>query len=487
MQVNVSDQNLNEIQADALCLVLFEGEGLSEVMQELDGHLQGELTDLLTLKEFKGKLYETIVVYTHGLIKSPRIILVGAGKKEEYESPRLTKNIAGAAARRAVKLGVKKLASLLPQQEATAGVIEGVILANYDAGIYKSKKDNSKIEELILVGADPKAVKEATSTAEAINWARHLISEPANVMTPKKIADEARKIARDYKLGIEVIDEKEAAKRKMGAFLAIAQGSDIPSYMLVLRYKSPRVSKTTLGIVGKGITFDTGGISIKPSSKMHDMKMDMSGAAAMLAIMKLVGETKPKVNIIGIAPVTENMPSGKASRPGDVVKSLSGKTIEILNTDAEGRVVMSDAFTYVQKLGANKIFELSTLTGAAAVALGPEAAAILGKPDSWVKLVIDAAASVGERLWQLPIYAEHKELLKSDIADMGNIPAVRSADVIAGAVFLGEFVNKGVDWVHIDIGATAWFDSEKPYLAKGPSGSGIGAALSLIKRLSSES
>ncbi len=272
----------------------------------------------------------------------------------------------------------------------------------------------------------------------------------------------------------------------MGAFMSIAQGSDEPSYMVVLRYKSPKISKTTLGIVGKGITFDTGGLSIKPSNKMHDMKMDMSGAAAMLGIMRLVGEFKPKINIIGIAPVTENMPSGKATRPGDVVKSLSGKTIEILNTDAEGRVVMSDAFTYVQKLGANKIFELSTLTGAVAVALGSEASAILGKPDKWVKTVIDSAASQGERLWELPIYPEHKELIKSDVADLGNIPQVRSADVIAGAVFLEEFVNKGVDWVHLDIGSTAWLESEKPFLAKGPSGVGIRTAFELIRNLEQE-
>jgi leucyl aminopeptidase len=239
--------------------------------------------------------------------------------------------------------------------------------------------------------------------------------------------------------------------------------------------------------VGKGITFDTGGLSIKPAQKMHEMKMDMAGAAAMLGIMKLVGELRPRVNVIGIAPITENMPGGQATRPGDVVKTLAGKTVEILNTDAEGRVVMSDAFTYIQKLGANKIYELSTLTGAANVDLGPEAAAVLGKPESWVETVKKASEEAGERLWELPIFAEHKELLKSDIADVANIPPVRQADVIAGAVFLGEFVNNGIDWAHLDIGATASLEAEKPYLAKGPTGFGVGGAIELINQLESAS
>src|SRR3990167_5089157 len=345
MQVVSSELQLKDIEADALFLTLAEGEGLPEKVAELDQVLDGAIDDLFKLKEFKGKLYETAVLHTLGKTKTPRVILVGTGKKEEYEAPRLVRNVAGTAARRAVKLGVKRLATLVNKVEETEAVVEGVILGSFNTALYKTKKEDGQIEGLILVGADPKVTKKANLKAETINWVRSLIAEPANIMTPRKLVEEAKKIARDYKLGIEIIDEKEAQKRKMGAFLAIAKGSDEPSYMIVLRYKAPRTTSTTLGVVGKGITFDTGGISIKPSQKMHDMKMDMSGAAAMLGVMKLVGELRPKVNVIGIAPVTENMPSGKATKPGDVVKSASGKTIEILNTDAEGRVVMSDAFT----------------------------------------------------------------------------------------------------------------------------------------------
>ncbi|MDP2671246.1 MAG: leucyl aminopeptidase family protein [bacterium] len=482
MQVRVSNQNLKNIEADALYLAVFEDKSLSEKMVQLDKQLNSALSDFLKLKEFKGKLYETAVLYPQGL-NFQRLILVGMGKEEDFEAPRMTKNVAGAAAKRAIKLGVKKLATLLNHPEETAGVVEGVGLASFDAGMHKTKKEKLEIQELILVGADEKVVGEAQAAAETINWVRHLIAEPANLMTPARVVEEAKKIAKTYKLGIEIIDEKEAKKRKMGAFLAIAQGSDESSYMIVLHYKAPKPGKTVLGIVGKGITFDSGGISIKPSAKMADMKMDMSGAAAMLGIMKLVGEFKPNLDIIGIAPVTENMPSGKAAKPGDVFKSLSGRTIEILNTDAEGRVVMSDAFTYVQKLGAKKIFELSTLTGAVNVALGPEATAIIGSSQEWVDTVISAGKRAGERIWQLPIYSEHKEMLKSDIADLANIPPTRAADVIAGGVFLGEFVEKENDWAHLDIGATAWLEGDKPYLTKGPTGVGIETALALIKAL----
>ncbi len=239
----------------------------------------------------------------------------------------------------------------------------------------------------------------------------------------------------------------------------------------------------TLAVVGKGITFDSGGISLKPSAKMHDMKMDMSGAASCLGFMDVVGELKPKVNIVALMPLTENLPDGKALKPGDVLKSMNGKTIEVLNTDAEGRVVLADALDYAGKFKPDYLVDLATLTGAVDIALGSEATAILGNKQSFIDTVIKAGESVGERMWQLPIYPEHTDLLRSEIADVSNIPPSRSAGVIAAAVFLKEFIKDGIDWAHLDIASTAWTESEKPYIAKGPTGVGVRTLVKLVENL----
>jgi leucyl aminopeptidase len=252
-----------------------------------------------------------------------------------------------------------------------------------------------------------------------------------------------------------------------------------------LRYNYKK-GAPTFGVVGKGITFDSGGISIKPSDKMHEMKMDMAGAAATIGFLKIVASLKPKINVVGVTPLTENLPGGGALKPGDVVTSLKGKTIEVLNTDAEGRVVLADALTLAQKFGATKIVDLATLTGAVIVALGNEATAALGNDEAFTKKVIEAGNQSGERVWPLPLYAEHKEMLKSDIADLANIPPSRGAGVIAGAVFLQEFIEPSNSWVHLDIAGTAWLDGEKPYLAKGATGVGIRTLLSLLEELEKE-
>ena len=481
MQILVSSEKLDKISADALALFLFEGEKPHGELDKLDKAVSTAITQTQQLGDFKGKLYEVASIYTHGKIPTPRVLLTGAVKKAEFNN-RATKNVAGAAARRAIKLGVKKLAvgvgNLDPQE-----LILGVGLANFDPGIYKTKKDSSSaISELILVGqVDKQIVKTASALVDSVNWVRQIINQPANLLTPSHLVGEIKKLAAEFKLPVEILDEDQAAKKGFGAFVGIAKGSEEPSFMTVLEYRGG--GKETLGLVGKGITFDSGGISLKPSDKMHEMKMDMAGAAACLGAMRIVGLLKPKINVICVTPLTENLPGGKALKPGDVLTSLSGKTIEILNTDAEGRVVLADALTYAQKLGATKIVDLATLTGAVQVALGSEAAAILGNRNGWIKAVTDAADSAGERLWQLPIYPEHKELLKSDIADVANIPPSRGAGVIAGAVFLQEFVADSVAWAHLDIASTAWLEREKPYMAKGPTGFGIATLVKLIENL----
>lgn len=472
MKVTTTNLPLAKIESDALVLPLFESETKS-LPTSIESLIETTLEN-----EFFGKTYETFLIPG-----KPKLLLVGAGKKDAFDN-RTALNIVATAARRLQKSKAKTVAfdsRIYPEVNL---IVEGFGLGQFDPGIYKTNKDRPKeIEELIVVGElSQKAIKNAQLFVEVVNWVRRLITEPANRLTPKHIVDEARKIARNLKLAIEVIDEKEAIKRGMGAFAGIAQGSHQPSYMLVLKYF---ISKTapTLGVVGKGITFDSGGISIKPSEKMHEMKMDMAGAAAAIGFMRLVGENKPKVNVVCVTPLTENLPGGGALKPGDVVKAMNGKTIEVLNTDAEGRVVLADALVYAQKLGATKIVDLATLTGAVIVALGLDTTAILGNKPDFTKQVLQAANESGERMWELPLFPEHKEFLRSDIADMANIASGRGAGTIAGAVFLEEFIDPKNSWVHLDIAGTAWLDSEKPYLAKGPTGVGIATLLKLIEKI----
>lgn len=479
MNITSSNLPLEQIKTDALVIPIFENNAKTDSLKQLDV-FKGKLPTFKT-DDFSGKIYETYLIPSTET--TPKILLVGMGKKEDF-SNRIASNVAGSAARRLLKLKVKNTAFDASSYQNPSLIIEGMGLAEFNPGVYKTDKEKSeKIENLIIIGKITTGeIKKASDLVEAINWTRRIIVEPANQLTPKRIVEEARKIARDYRLSIEVFDEKQALRAGMGAFAGIAQGSHEPSYMLVLKYEVSRKA-TTLGVVGKGITFDSGGISIKPSDKMHEMKMDMAGAAAAVGFMKLVGQIRPKINVVAVTPLTENLPGGGALKPGDVVKSLSGKTIEVLNTDAEGRVVLADGLTYAQKLGATKIVDLATLTGAVIVALGNEATAILGNNQEFVDQVVQAGEESGERMWQLPLYPEHKEMLRSDIADMANIPPSRGAGVIAGGVFLQEFIENKNVWTHLDIAGTAWLDSEKPYLSKGPSGVGIKTLLNLVKQL----
>lgn len=485
MKISTTKEKIEKIASDVLAVVLFEDEKLTDSVEILNRALSGAIEETIKLGDFKGKLYEVASIYTHGKVSSIRIFLVGAGRKFDFE-PRLARNVVGAAARRAMKIDAKKLAVCLREEIGAEEVVEGVGLANYDPGLHKTKTEgNEEVEELILTGSvKDQTIKRSSLLVESTNWVRKLIGEPANVATPEAMVEEAKKLAKNYRLILEVIDEEEARKKGFGAFVGVAKGSEEPSFIAILKYKGD--SKETLGIVGKGITFDSGGISIKPSKDMHEMKMDMAGAAACLGVMRLVGELRPKLNVTMVTPLTENLPGGKALKPGDVLKSLSGKTIEVINTDAEGRVVLADALTYAQQLGANRLVDIATLTGAVQVALGSEAAAILGNKDTWVGQVIKAGKESGERLWQLPIYQEHEELLRSEVADVANIPPIKGAGVIAGAVFLQEFIENKNSWAHLDIASTAWLEVEKPYLAKGPTGVGVRTLVGLIESLEND-
>jgi leucyl aminopeptidase len=482
MKIYVAEQKLDKVRADALVVFLFQGEKLTSEVQRLDKAISSSISETIKLGDFKGKMHEVTSIYTHGKASSSRVFLVGAGKKADFE-PRIARNIAGSAARGAIKLGVKKLAVCLRNEVNAEEVIEGVELANYDPGLYKTKKETSEIAEITIIGAvNKRTIKHSQVVSEAANWVRKLISEPPNVMTPKRMVEEARKLARNYKFDIEVIDEQEAVRKGMGAFVGVAKGSDEPSYMVVLKYRGG--GRQTLGVAGKGVTFDTGGLSLKPWGKMTAMKQDMGGAAAAFGIMRVVGELKPTVNIVMICPITENMPSGGALKPDDVITALSGKTIEITHTDAEGRVVLADALTYAQRLGVTHIIDLATLTGAVEIILGSEATGIMGRPQVWVDNLIKASEEAGERVWQLPMYEEFKAVLKSDTADVANAyKAHPSAGTIAGGMFLQEFVGGEIPWVHMDIAGTVWQDNDTPYITKGPSGVGVRTLVKLIEGL----
>jgi leucyl aminopeptidase len=314
--------------------------------------------------------------------------------------------------------------------------------------------------------------------AEAANFGRDVINEPSNVMTPTELARRAEDVAKTYGLDLEVLEEAEMKDLGMGSLLGVAQGSAEPAKLIVLRYTPKVPSEETIAIVGKGVTFDTGGISIKPSDGMEKMKYDMAGGATTLAAMRAIAQLKPALNVLGLVPAVENMPGGRAQRPGDVVRSMSGKTIEVINTDAEGRLILCDAISYARKLGATKIVDLATLTGAVSVALGDVYVAILGNNQDWIDAVIAASKRAGEKLWQLPLSSEYREQIKSEIADIKNVGG-RKAGTITAAYFLREFVDD-VPWAHLDIAGTAWNETGKSHLAVGPTGVCVRTLVSLV-------
>jgi leucyl aminopeptidase len=352
--------------------------------------------------------------------------------------------------------------------------------------MYKTEnKEERRIDELILLAANPgsedalaQGVERGRIIGEAVNFARELSNEPSSTLTPTELAERAKETATRFGLDIDVLDETRMKELGMGALLGVARGSDEPAKMIVLRHTGDETNSNVIAIVGKGITFDSGGISIKPAEGMEKMKYDMSGAAATLAAMRAIAQLKPRVNVIGVMPTTENMPSGRAYKPGDVLRAMSGKTIEVINTDAEGRLILADAISYARKLGATKIIDLATLTGAVSIALGTINVAILGNDQLFVDEVRGAAREVGERFWQLPMDKDYREMIKSDIADIKN-SAGRNAGTITAAYFLREFAED-TPWVHLDIAGTAWENEKKPYMSKGPTGVAIRTLINYV-------
>ena len=491
MQVRLTSDAPLGVRTGALVLPVFT-EGAEEVAKDVDDALGGTIAEALASGEFKGKLGESLMVHAKDH-PFRRVLAVGLGDRAKFE-PMVLARYAGAAVRYLGRRHVTEIAIVLPPQArgletaAASFAAEGAIAGTFDTSVYQENPEKKMTVETVSIvasGFDISALERGlargTILGEAVNFARRLAITPANDMTPTHLAAEATKMAKDNGLDIDVLDEERARKEGMGSFLSVAAGSVQPPKFIVMRYNGDPSSKELLGLVGKGITFDTGGISIKPADRMEEMKYDMSGGAAVIAAMSAIARLKPKVNVVGIVPATENMPGGKATKPGDIVKAMNGKTIEVINTDAEGRLILADGLCYARKLGVTKLVDTATLTGACVIALGHAAAALVGNDDDFAKEFMGAAKSTGERYWQMPYYEEYSNQMKSDIADLKNTGG-RAAGTLTAAAFLRAFVDD-TPWLHLDVAGTAYVDTETAWQSKGPTGMPVRALVSLAETL----
>jgi leucyl aminopeptidase len=466
-------------QIDAETLVVFAFEKQTPADLGLTGTTSGWVQDLYASGEFSGKAFETAVLYSPAGLKAKRLVLAGAGSRERFDPTELRK-IAGAAARSLKSKSLRRLHFALDKRWLVPGMIqaavEGVLLGDYEPDQLKTdpKKSEKRLEAATVCvaegGADTEAeLMRGRIIGEAQNVARDLKNEPANRLNPRILAERAQQMAQQMGLDCEILDEARLRQLGMGALLGVAQGSEEPCALIVLRYQPENaVSEDHLGLIGKGVTFDSGGISIKPADGMEKMKYDMGGGAAVVGAMRAIAQLKPRVRITALIPTVENMVSGRAQRPGDIVTSLSGKTVEVLNTDAEGRLILIDAITYALRLGCTHLVDAATLTGAIVVALGHLHVGAFTNNDAMLARLMAAARQAGERMWHMPLDDDYKDYLKSAFADLPNIGG-RWGGAITAAKFLEEFVDKK-PWIHLDIAGTAWLDDGKPWMAKGPTG-----------------
>ena len=467
-----------EISADLLVIPVFVDDDLADE-PGLDGATGGELGRARARGEFTGKPFEMLAVAT-STWKTPRTMLVGLGPRKDVTTDHLRRlaTIAGLGARqrRLARVAVVHRPGVSVADDQAAQVMaEGLALANFDgASLRTTGPAPSWIESgEIRVAGDRRSIEQGLARGcvlgEYSNEARNLANAPGNDLTPRAFADKASAIAKAAGLVIDILDEQRITALKMGLLLGVARGSQEPPRLVVLKHEpAGALPGVVLGLVGKGITFDTGGISIKPAENMDKMKDDMSGGAAVICAMAAIARLKVPVRCVGIVPMTENMPGGKAFKPGDVLTSASGKTVEILNTDAEGRLILGDGIWYAKELGATHLVDVATLTGAIVVALGKTTSGLFGTPDSWVESVRRASARAGDRAWPMPVFDDYKEQLKSEIADFTNTGG-RAGGAITAALFLKEF-SGDTPWVHIDIAGTAWAEEAKPYQPKGATG-----------------
>jgi leucyl aminopeptidase len=468
-----------DVDTDLLVVPIFEDDDLSADLRAVDGATGGAVRRALEAREIQGRPFESFVTPVTNGWRAARIQLIGGGPRATLSTERL-RRMATAAALNVRQRRVARAAWLdrggLELVPAVQAIAEGLALGSFSGDRYKTgERSGPPPEEWLIIASGQDAgpldvaVERGRILGDCSNLARELCNEPSNVLTPSVFADRAREICAPVGVGVEVLGESEITQLGMGLLLGVARGSAEPPRLIVLRHDPPGAPDTpVLGLVGKGITFDTGGISIKPADGMERMKDDMAGGAAVIGAMRAIALLGAPIKVIGIVPATENMPGGRAMKPGDILTSACGKTVEIINTDAEGRLVLGDGLWYAQKLGATHLVDIATLTGACVVALGKAASAIFGQPDPWVSIVQRTAERAGDRCWPMPLYDEYAEQLRSEIADLIN-SAGRPAGVCTAAMFLKEFAG-GLPWVHLDIAGTAWAEEVKPWQPKGASG-----------------
>ena len=455
-----------------------------------DSAVQSVVAELLASGELTGRPFEANLLHKPAGLKAKRLLLISGGAARKFTSYDL-RRIAGTAVRTLKSRGIRSFAFIappsIPAEEAVRAIVEGALVGNFDPDYYRSDRKDQKIDALTIVAggnadhsALEKAAQEAQIIGESQNFTRDLVNEPSNRMTPTILGDRAKKMCQEVGLKCEVYGADKIKELKMGAFWSVAQGSDEPPALIVMTYEPAGApAKPVLGLVGKGITFDTGGISIKPADGMEKMKYDMAGGATMIGAMRAIALLKPKVKVTAIICATENMPSGKAQKPGDVQIAMSGKSIEIINTDAEGRLVLADGLSYARQLGCTHLVDAATLTGAVVVALGYVNAGIFASDDQMYERFANANKQAGEKMWRLPLDDEYKENLKSNIADMVNAGS-RWGGAIFAAMFLKEFAED-TPWIHLDIAGTAWMEEAKPWIAKGPSGIALRSLVEFVK------
>ena len=467
---------------DLVIVAAFEGEAAA-LISEWSGPTGGEIDHAVTSKEFSGKLFETLLtpLVDRGF-RARRVAAVGLGRQSDFTVDRARRTaaaIALSARQRKIPRIAYSARGVLDSAEMIQAIAEGLTLGEFDAGRYKTAGYEPFELSALGVIVDEAVADRARAAAkrgrvigEHCNMARQLDNEPGNALTPGTFAGRLAEIARSGGLAVDVLDHHELEKLGMGMLLGVGRGSAEPPRLVAIRYEPPGAPPApVLGLVGKGITFDTGGISIKPAADMDRMKDDMAGGAAVACALRAISELEAPNRVIGVIPIAENMPGGRAIRPGDVLTSASGKTVEVINTDAEGRLILGDGLWYARKLGATHLVDIATLTGAIGIALGRITSGIFGTPPAFVEHVRTIAERAGDRCWPMPLYDEYKDQLRSEIADMLNTGG-RFGGAITAALFLKEFTGD-LPWIHLDIAGTAWAEESKPFMPKGPTGVGL--------------
>jgi leucyl aminopeptidase len=495
MKATLSLCPASQVETDCLAAIVLdrgEKDKTEAFVSASDRDVQQAAAELMSSGDVTAKMFEFYWLHKPAGLQAKRLLLVGGGKAKNF-SPTELRKVAGAAVRALKPRNLRRLAFALPEQMATEdavkAIVEGALIGNFDPDTYRSDRKDQSLDTLSVVASGDqeklqRVVDEARMVGESQNFTRELVNEPSNRMTPTILAKHAQEMSKEVGLKCEAYGADKIKELKMGAFLGVAQGSDEPPALIVMRYE-PRGApeQPVLGLVGKGITFDTGGISLKPADGMEKMKYDMAGGATMIGVMRAIALLQPKVKVIGIVCATENMPSGKAQKPGDIQTAMSGKTIEIINTDAEGRLVLADGLCYARQLGCTHLVDAATLTGAVVVALGYANAGVFSNDDNMYQKFVRALGEAGEKMWRLPLDEEYKEQIKSNIADIMNTGG-RWGGAITAAMFLKEFVED-TPWIHLDIAGTAWMEDNKPWIAKGPSGVAVRSLIEFAREFAS--